>query len=307
MIIRLDDSCGPDGIHDGGAHASDTIGATAGSLLADYTSLTDVALRRRIETERGLYMAESTKVVARAVEAGHAPRFFLMTERHLEEMRPVIAAAAGTGGCGDGGPVPVLIAPEGLLESITGFHLHRGALAAMNRPVLADVDELLASACGGRGARRVAVLEDLVDHTNVGAAFRSAAALGVDAVLVTPRCADPLYRRSVRVSMGTVFQVPWTRISRWPAGDELHDAGFTVAALALSDDSVSLEDFAASPACTAANSRVALVLGTEGDGLSRRTIAVADRVVRIPMAGGVDSLNVAAAAAVAFWALRTRA
>ena len=307
MIIRLNDSCGPDGIHDGGAHASDTIGATAGSLLADYTSLTDVALRRRIETERGLYMAESTKVVARAVEAGHAPRSFLMTERHLEEMRPVIAAAAGTGGCGDGGPVPVLIAPEGLLESITGFHLHRGALAAMNRPVLADVDELLASACGGRGARRVAVLEDLVDHTNVGAAFRSAAALGVDAVLVTPRCADPLYRRSVRVSMGTVFQVPWTRISRWPAGDELHDAGFTVAALALSDDSVSLEDFAASPACTAANSRVALVLGTEGDGLSRRTIAVADRVVRIPMAGGVDSLNVAAAAAVAFWALRTRA
>ena len=306
MIIRLDDSCGPDGIHDGGAHASDTIGATAGSLLADYTSLTDVALRRRIETERGLYMAESTKVVARAVEAGHAPRSFLMTERHLEEMRPVIAAA-GTGGRGDGGPVPVLIAPEGLLESITGFHLHRGALAAMNRPVLADVDELLASACGGRGARRVAVLEDLVDHTNVGAAFRSAAALGVDAVLVTPRCADPLYRRSVRVSMGTVFQVPWTRISRWPAGDELHDAGFTVAALALSDDSVSLEDFAASPACTAANSRVALVLGTEGDGLSRRTIAVADRVVRIPMAGGVDSLNVAAAAAVAFWALRTRA
>ena len=307
MIIRLDDSCGPDGIHDGGAHASDTIGATAGSLLADYTSLTDVALRRRIETERGLYMAESTKVVARAVEAGHAPRSFLMTERHLEEMRPVIAAAAGTGGRGDGGPVPVLIAPEGLLESMTGFHLHRGALAAMNRPVLADVDELLASACGGRGARRVAVLEDLVDHTNVGAAFRSAAALGVDAVLVTPRCADPLYRRSVRVSMGTVFQVPWTRISRWPAGDELHDAGFTVAALALSDDSVSLEDFAASPACTAANSRVALVLGTEGDGLSRRTIAVADRVVRIPMAGGVDSLNVAAAAAVAFWALRTRA
>ena len=307
MIIRLNDSCGPDGIHDGGAHASDTIGATAGSLLADYTSLTDVALRRRIETERGLYMAESTKVVARAVEAGHAPRSFLMTERHLEEMRPVIAAAAGTGGRGDGGPVPVLIAPEGLLESITGFHLHRGALAAMNRPVLADVDELLASACGGRGARRVAVLEDLVDHTNVGAAFRSAAALGVDAVLVTPRCADPLYRRSVRVSMGTVFQVPWTRISRWPAGDELHDAGFTVAALALSDDSVSLEDFAASPACTAANSRVALVLGTEGDGLSRRTIAVADRVVRIPMAGGVDSLNVAAAAAVAFWALRTRA
>ena len=150
------------------------------------------------------------------------------------------------------------------------------------------------------------MLEDLVDHTNVGAAFRSAAALGVDAILVTPRCADPLYRRSVRVSMGAVFQVPWTRITRWPAVDELHDAGFAVAALALSEDAVSLDDFAASPTCTAADSKVALVLGTEGDGLSRRALAAADRVVRIPMAGGVDSLNVAAAAAVAFWALRTR-
>ena len=143
-----------------------------------------------------------------------------------------------------------------------------------------------------------------MDHTNVGAAFRSAAALGIDAVLVTPRCADPLYRRSVRVSMGTVFQVPWTRIERWPAMDELHAQGFTVAALALSDTSVALDEFAASPACTAPDSRVAVVLGTEGDGLSHRTITAADEVVRIPMAGGVDSLNVAAAAAVAFWALR---
>ena len=143
-----------------------------------------------------------------------------------------------------------------------------------------------------------------MDHTNVGAAFRSAAALGIDAVLVTPRCADPLYRRSVRVSMGTVFQVPWTRIERWPAMDELHVQGFTVAALALSENSVALDEFAASPACTEPDSRVAVVLGTEGDGLSHRTIAAADEVVRIPMAGGVDSLNVAAAAAVAFWALR---
>ena len=150
----------------------------------------------------------------------------------------------------------------------------------------------------------MAILEDLVDHTNVGAAFRSAAALGIDAVLVTPRCADPLYRRSVRVSMGTVFQVPWTRIERWPAMDELHAQGFTVAALALSDTSVALDEFAASAACTAPDSRVAVVLGTEGDGLSHRTITAADEVVRIPMAGGVDSLNVAAAAAVAFWALR---
>ena len=278
----------------------------ADERLNDYTSLTDVALRRRLETDRGLYMAESTKVITRAVAAGHVPRSFLMAERHYPEMRPVIAAATGCGGADDGGEVPVFLAPEEVLESITGFHLHRGALAAMNRPALADVGALLASARGSRGARRVAVLEDLVDHTNVGAAFRSAAALGVDAILVTPRCADPLYRRSVRVSMGAVFQVPWTRITRWPAVDELHDAGFAVAALALSEDAVSLDDFAASPTCTAADSKVALVLGTEGDGLSRRALAAADRVVRIPMAGGVDSLNVAAAAAVAFWALRTR-
>lgn len=300
MIIRLDS---PDGA-DGPGPAGDGPGPAA--LLADYTSLTDVALRRRLETERGLYMAESTKVIARAVEAGHAPRSFLMAQRHYQQMRPLIAAAVGCGGADDGGDVPVFLAPEEVLESITGFHLHRGALAAMNRPAPADVGALLASARGSRGARRVAVLEDLVDHTNVGAAFRSAAALGIDAVLVTPRCADPLYRRSVRVSMGAVFQVPWTRIARWPAVDELHDAGFAVAALALGEDSVSLDDFASSPACTAAGSKVAVVLGTEGDGLSRRALAAADEVVRIPMAGGVDSLNVAAAAAVAFWALRIR-
>ena len=239
MIIRLDSPDGADG-------------PGPAALLADYTSLTDVALRRRLETERGLYMAESTKVIARAVEAGHAPRSFLMAERHYQQMRPLIAAAVGCGGADDGGDVPVFLAPEEVLESITGFHLHRGALAAMNRPAPADVGALLASARGSRGARRVAVLEDLVDHTNVGAAFRSAAALGIDAVLVTPRCADPLYRRSVRVSMGAVFQVPWTRIARWPAVDELHDAGFAVAALALGEDSVSLDDFASSPACTAA-------------------------------------------------------
>lgn len=284
MIIHLDDADDP--------------------RLADYTRLTDVALRRRLETERGLYMAESSKVIARAVGAGHTPRSFLMAERHHEEMRPVIAGAIGCDGRDDGGQVPVFLAPEPLLEAIAGFHLHRGALAAMHRPALPGVGELLASARGGRGARRVAVLEDLVDHTNVGAAFRSAAALGMDAVLVTPRCADPLYRRSVRVSMGTVFQVPWTRVESWPGLGPLHDAGFTVAALALTDDSVSLEDFAASPACTGAGSRVALVLGTEGDGLSRGALAAADVVVRIPMAGGVDSLNVAAAAAVAFWAVR---
>ena len=249
-------------------------------------------------------MAESTKVITRAVAAGHEPRSFLMAPRHYEEMAPVIAAAPGCRGRADGADVPVFLAPEEVLESITGFHLHRGALAAMNRPGLASVPDLLAGARGGAGARRVAVLENLVDHTNVGAAFRSAAALGIDAVLVTPRCADPLYRRSVRVSMGTVFQVPWTRIEPWPAMGELHEAGFTVVALALSHDAVALDDFAASPACAGDGSRVAVVLGTEGDGLGRATVAGADVVVRIPMAGQVDSLNVAAAAAVAFWELR---
>jgi tRNA G18 (ribose-2'-O)-methylase SpoU len=171
----------------------------------------------------------------------------------------------------------------------------------MHRPPLPSVHELVSAARDGAGARRVAVLEDIVDHTNVGAIFRSAAALGVDAVLVSPRCADPLYRRSVRVSMGTVFQVPWTRLETWPGGLEaLREDGFTVAALALTDDAVSLDDLAA-----ALPDRVAMVLGTEGDGLSRGAVEAADVVVRIPMAGGVDSLNVAAASAVAFWATRT--
>ncbi|WP_127126165.1 RNA methyltransferase [Georgenia sp. SYP-B2076] len=274
--------------------------------LGDYLGLTDVALRSKHEPEKGLYIAESANVISRALEAGHRPRSFLMAEKWLTSMGPVIAAAPASGGAADGGPdVPVFVADEPVLRAITGFHLHRGALAAMHRPPLAGVRELLVGARGGAGARRVAILEDIVDHTNVGAMFRSAAGLGVDAVLVTPRCADPLYRRSVRVSMGTVFQVPWTRLTTWPGAiEKLHQVGFTVAALALSDDSVSLDEFAASPQVTAPDSRLALVLGTEGDGLARATVEVADAVVRIPMAGGVDSLNVAAASAVAFWATR---
>ncbi|WP_447925483.1 TrmH family RNA methyltransferase [Georgenia muralis] len=286
--------------------------------LGDYTGLTDVALRSKHEPAKGLYIAESSNVIRRAVEAGHRPRSFLMAEKWLGSMAPVVAAATGTEdayapgggddaeGTDDASDVaPVFVAEEPVLRAITGFHLHRGALAAMHRPPLAPVAEVLAGARDGAGARRVAVLEDIVDHTNVGAMFRSAAALGVDAVLVTPRCADPLYRRSVRVSMGTVFHVPWTRLDSWPGGvADLQWAGFTVAALALSDDAVSLDDFAASPAVTAPSSRVALVLGTEGDGLARGTVEAADVVVRIPMAGGVDSLNVAAASAVAFWATR---
>jgi tRNA G18 (ribose-2'-O)-methylase SpoU len=257
--------------------------------VRDYVALTDVALRRRTEPERGLYMAESEKVIRRALAAGHRPRSFLMAERWLTDLGDLVADAERDG-------IPVFVADHDVIEGFTGFHLHRGALASMQRPEPRTVEEVVAD------ARRVLVIEDVVDHTNVGAIFRSAAGLGVDAVLVTPRCADPLYRRAIRVSMGTVFQVPWTRIDPWPSGmDTLRDSGFQVAALALSDGAVSLDELAADPP-----ERLALVLGTEGDGLGRRTVEGADVVVTIPMSGGVDSLNVAAAGAVAAWALRPR-
>ncbi|MGC5585694.1 TrmH family RNA methyltransferase [Ornithinimicrobium sp. W1665] len=255
--------------------------------VRDYLHLTDVALRRVLEPAEGLYLAESDKVIGRALAAGHRMRSLLLTPRWVEDLAHLVAPAVTAG-------TPVHVASPAVVQEMTGFHLHRGAIAAMHRPRLPSLDEVLV------GAGSVAVLEDVVDHTNVGAVFRSAAALGVDAVLVTPRCADPLYRRSVRVSMGTVFQVPWTRVEPWPGGvATLQGAGFTVAALALTDDAVTLDRLAAD-----APERLALVLGTEGDGLSRRTVEDADVVVRIPMGGGVDSLNVAAASAVAFWALR---
>ncbi|MEO7423327.1 MAG: RNA methyltransferase, partial [Ornithinibacter sp.] len=219
--------------------------------------------------------------------AGHRPRSLLMGERWLAELADLVKAAEADG-------IPVFVGERDTIERLTGYNVHRGALASMHRPTPPSLASVL------KGARRVFVLEDVVDHTNVGAVFRSAAALGMDAVLVTPRCADPFYRRSVRVSMGTVFQVPWTRIDPWPEGaEQLRELGFTVAALALSTDSVSLADLAADPP-----DRLALVLGTEGDGLSPRTLTEVDLVVRIPMAGAVDSLNVAAAGAVAAWALR---
>lgn len=257
--------------------------------LRDYFALTDVALRRVVEPERGLFMAESDKVIRRALAAGHRLRSLLMTPRWVDEWPDLLATAVEH-------DAPVYVAAPKVAEAMTGFHLHRGVLAAMRRPEPRPLGQVLA------GARRVAVLEDIVDHTNVGAVFRSAAALGVDAVLVTPRCADPLYRRSVRVSMGTVFQVPWTRIDPWPAGvATLQSMGFSVAALALAEDAITLDDLERDPP-----GRLALVLGTEGDGLSRSTVQAADLVVKIPMGAGVDSLNVAAASAVAFWALRPR-
>lgn len=255
--------------------------------LADYRDLTDVMLRRRTEPRDGLYIAESAKVIARAVAAGHLVRSVLVQEKWLADAERLAPCA------------PIYLVTDAVAERLTGYAVHRGALAAMHRPVLRSVAETVA------GARLVLVLEDIVDHTNVGAAFRAAAGLGADAVLVTPRCADPLYRRSVRVSMGTVFQVPWTRLPEdadggWASGREtLRREGLHVAALALADDAVGLDEFVARrPA------QVALLLGAEGDGLSYRALSSADTVVTIPMAGGVDSLNVASAAAVALWALR---
>lgn len=253
--------------------------------LADYSRLTDVGLRRVSEPEGGLYIAESTKVIRRALAAGHRPRSVLLQEQWLDDVAPLLEPFPD---------VPVFVGESAVLEQLTGYHLHRGALAAMHRPTLPDPRELLA------GARRVVVLEDIVDHTNVGAIFRSVAGLGADAVLVSPRCADPLYRRSVRVSMGTVLQVPWTRLPEWDeAAPLLRDAGFEIAALALADDAVSLDAYALHPP-----ERVALVFGAEGDGLSRLALASADTVVTIPMLHGVDSLNVASASAVVLWAMR---
>ncbi|MDN3937819.1 RNA methyltransferase [Arthrobacter sp. YD4] len=255
--------------------------------VADYTQLTDVHLRKIREPAEGLYIAESSRVLRRALAAGHRPRSFFLAEKWLADLADVFEQYPD---------VPVYVGPAALLEEITGFHLHRGAMAAMHRPAPVPLPELLA------GARRVAVLEDIVDHTNVGAIFRSAAALGLDAVLVTPRCGDPLYRRSVRVSMGTVFQVPWARLEDWPADlAVLRDHGFTVAAMELTDDAVDVDELAARNP-----EKLALVLGTEGAGMSPETLAAVDLAVKIPMRPGVDSLNVAAASAVAFWELRAR-
>lgn len=256
--------------------------------LNDYFRLTDVALRRSVETPAGLYLAESTKVIERALTAGHRPRSVLSRPEWLPQLAPLLADHPDT---------PVYVAAGSVLELITGFHLHRGALAAMHRPALAKAETLLT------GARLVVIVEDLVDHTNVGAIFRAAAGLGADAVLVTSRCADPLYRRSVRVSMGTVLQVPWTRLPPWPSAVPLlRSFGFILAGLALNPAAVPLERYAADRP-----EHLAVVFGTEGDGLSAEALRAVDDLVTIPMFGGVDSLNVAAAAAVTLWALRTPA
>lgn len=250
-----------------------------------YARLTEAQLRNRLEPDKGVFIAESPKVIATALDAGYEPLSLLMERRHIEgDAQPILAR------CGE---IPVYTAERETLARLTGFELTRGVLCAMRRPRLPSVEEVCAR------ARRVAVLEGIVDHTNVGAIFRSAAALGIDAVLVTPTCCDPFYRRAVRVSMGTVFQVPWTYLPE--DGDwqqTLHALGFQTAAMALRDDSLRIDDkrLRAVP-------RLAIVLGTEGDGLAADTIAACDYTVRIPMTHGVDSLNVAAASAVAFYQL----
>ena len=253
--------------------------------LADYRDLRDVELRKSLEAEHGLFIAEGEKVVRRAVEAGYEPRSFLMAERWLEGLSDVLATA----------DAPCYVVTEGLAEQVTGFHVHRGALASLHRRPLPSVDDVL------DGARTVLVLEDIVDHTNVGAILRSGAALGVDAVLLSPRCADPLYRRSVKVAMGAVFSLPWTRVADWyDALPDLSRRGFTTVAMTLAPDAVPLED------AVRGLDRVALVLGGEGHGLSPRWEQAADRRAIIPMAPGIDSLNVAAATAVACYALQRR-
>ncbi|KQX47942.1 MULTISPECIES: RNA methyltransferase [unclassified Streptomyces] len=279
--------------------------------LSDYTGLTDVELRRRREPAEGLFIAEGEKVIRRARQAGYEMRSMLLSAKWVDVMRDVI----------DEVPAPVYAIQPDLAERVTGYHVHRGALASMQRKPLPDAEDLLGggradlgeSANGhsdtgatvpsgpqGGAGRRVAIFEDIVDHANLGAAFRNAAALGVDAVFLTPRCADPLYRRAVKVSMGAVFHVPWTRLTAWPENVELFRRhGFVTAALCLGEKSISIDELAARR-----HERLALMLGTEGDGLSVDALRAADEWVRIPMAAGVDSLNVAAASAVAFYATR---
>ena len=255
-------------------------------LLADYQDLTDVTLRRRLEPANGLFIAEGATVIERAVNAGYVPRSALTSIRWLDTVMEQVAAFEA----------PVFVASNDLLRELTGFHVHRGALAAMSRRPLPQVADVV------RDAQRLVLIEAMVEHTNVGAIFRSAAALGVDAIVLDPRCADPLYRRAVKVSMGAVFAVPWTRSQRWPeVVDDLRDVGFEVWGLTPSPSAPSLDDVG-----DAVPDRLALLVGTEGPGLSDAALAACDQSVRIPMAAGVDSLNAAAATAVACWQTRPR-
>ena len=250
-----------------------------------FATLTEAQLRNRLEPDKGVFIAESPKVIRVALDAGFTPVALLCERRHIAGDAADIVAR-----CGD---IPLYTGDRALLQQLTGYVLTRGVLCAMSRPVLPPVDDVC------RGARRLAVIDSVVDTTNIGAIFRSAAALGIDGVLLTPTSCDPLNRRAVRVSMGTVFKLPWTWLPAQGAYSVLRDNGFKTVAMALTDNSVPIDD-----PTVAAEPRLAIVLGTEGDGLAREAIEGADYVVRIPMSRGVDSLNVAAASAVAFWQLR---
>ena len=254
-----------------------------------YARLNETQLFRYYEPEPGLFIAESPKVIERALNAGYEPVSFLVEKKHIEgEAKDVLARCSG---------IPVYTAESDILTQLTGFQLTRGALCAMRRRALPSLTEICS------GARRIAILEQVMNPTNIGAIFRSAAALNMDAVILTPGCSDPLYRRASRVSMGTVFQIPWTVADNWPQPvmSQLKQLGFKTAAMALSDNSVSIDDTR-----LLAEEKLAIILGTEGDGLAETTIADCDYTVKIPMTHGVDSLNVAAASAVAFWQLGKR-
>lgn len=257
--------------------------------LIDYMGLKDLQLRSHTEVERGVFLAESKLVVERALRADFRPLSFMMSKKWLPQFEELEMSYPHLA------ELPIFVGSDELLEDVTGFHLHRGMLATFQRPVLSSLKEYLQT----HDVRRIAILEDIVDHTNVGAIFRNAAGLGVDLVVVTPQCSDPLYRRSVRVSMGTVFQVPWVRSENWPQDiSVLQDAGFKVAALTLGPLSKPISKLGLEQ-----EGKLALVFGSEGPGLKPATIAAADFSVVIPMAGGVDSLNVSASAAIAFWEL----
>lgn len=252
--------------------------------LDEYLRLSEAHLRMRTDVENGLYIAESTTVVTRAINAGHVPRSFLLAEKHLEQLSEEFARFP---------EVPIFVGSDQQLQDLVGFHLHRGAMASMNRPEPLNLSEVL------QRSSRIAILEDIADHTNLGAIMRSASGLGVDAVLITPKCVDPWYRRSARVSMGTVFDLPWVRLGSWPHDIKiLKEHGYTMLAMELTDDAVSLAEVQLGE-----DKKYAMILGNEGRGVTEETLDLVDQAVMIPMHREVSSLNVGAASAIAFWHL----
>ncbi|PRB72899.1 RNA methyltransferase [Arthrobacter sp. MYb213] len=252
--------------------------------LDEYLRLSEAHLRMRSDVENGLYIAESTTVVSRAINAGHVPRSFLLAEKHLDQLTEEFARFPD---------VPIFVGSDEQLQDLVGFHLHRGAMASMNRPDPLDLSEVLEQ------SSRIAILEDIADHTNLGAIMRSASGLGVDAVLITPKCVDPWYRRSARVSMGTVFDLPWVRLTSWPQDiNILKSHGYTMLAMELTEDAVSLAEVEMTE-----GKKFAMILGNEGRGVTEETLSLVDQAVMIPMHREVSSLNVGAASAIAFWEL----